>query len=237
MKTQVDLYKLPKDILVKLYLSLQDELSREYETHMKRIIYDVNEVAERTRMVKCYKKGCKKYIIKGKWNTKYAEELVTCELHDGSYCSCIEHLDESGLRNYKSVTACQKCIEENYKKQISLLIGLIYEYVSVKLGDGSKAGYVEKMIGRGKLKDMIPEIIGDLEKLLDEHHQELDEHHDNRTFLEEIVKSYKKYNISKKFLISFCKSIQNVPGFLNVLHEFPGINGVITDLIAMSLDE
>lgn len=224
MKTQIDLYKLPKDVIVKLFLTLQDDLLEDNEKYIQEMIDEVNDIAERTRMYKCFKKGCKKYYIESKFKSSKSL-FLTCESHDTPYGSCLDHIKESNIVKFRLLRLCKTCIEGKKKEQIAVAISYIYEYFFVTLiGDQNKAGYLEEKITNGEIMSAVPEIIKDLEGLLDKYYG-LDD--DNRLFLEKVVESYGKNGISEMFIVDVLKAFRNHPYMIRELNDLPIMNEVI----------
>ena len=117
MKSQVDLYKLPKDIIVKLFLTLQDDIKEEYEELFQDIVEEVNNIApyDDVYMWKCFKRGCTTYDIV----SRYGDVLETCD--ECMYSACKDHLEESGIEKYiyesnlRKFTLCSKCKEAHIR--------------------------------------------------------------------------------------------------------------------------
>ena len=86
----MDLYSLPKDILVKLVATIREDVVKEYEEYKVKCL-EYERILKEISVVKCSKENCKAYAINNRIQLPYNTDKII-------YCNgktfCREHYDE-----------------------------------------------------------------------------------------------------------------------------------------------
>ena len=115
MKSQVDLYKLPKDVIVKLFLTLQDDIQEENKAYLDKLIQNVNVHLGCDIIMKCELDDCSRYnlsdtTLDGNLNT----DVIHCVGCNSYYCW--EHKNRHHVKSklIGSFFVCEDCYGKTY---------------------------------------------------------------------------------------------------------------------------
>ena len=109
MSNTVDLYKLPKDILVKLLATIREDAKKECEKEMRKI-FDKLKNSSNWGLSECHFKDCKKYAIYYYGDVLYSnseESFSCCHNCFDNYC-----YDHSKMRKIEGEPYCVECFED-----------------------------------------------------------------------------------------------------------------------------
>ena len=113
-----NLYKLPKDILVKLVSEIQDMTEKKYED-LKLLKKYIDLCDSEIEIHRCNFKKCQNYITEGhigtEGNCEYIKKCIICSLE-----FCCDHLNYYDVCSSCSSDPIAKLLESGYEKQIDL---------------------------------------------------------------------------------------------------------------------
>ena len=126
-----DLYKLPKDILVKLIMTIQEQTKqdaeKEHQEHL-RSIFEMIDYERNYTMDSCCVISCDKYVVRDNSHILYtntSEKMSECQ---GCFeCFCEEHSNYlkkinpvigSDIYDPNGEPHCEDCIKYNYNRMI-----------------------------------------------------------------------------------------------------------------------